>query len=252
VNLVQSLLGLAVILMTAVGISVYSLPRSRRVRRAYRQIPAIQKLRRAIGLSVEQGGRIHVSLGKASIFSPMNASVLVGLSTLERIAHLSSVSDRPPVATSGDGTVSILSQDTLRAAYRIANAPELYDPERGRLTGTTPFSYVVGTFPTVRSERVSTNILVGNFGPEAALLTEESEKQNAFTLAGSDSLAAQVAFYAAAQEPLIGEEVFAVPAYLYASPAHQASLRTQDILRWVVILFMIISVVLAVVGVVSS
>jgi hypothetical protein len=251
VNLVQSLLGVAVILAAAGFITIFSLPRARKTRRAFRPIPAMQKLRRAIGLSVEEGARIHVSIGKSSIFSPTNASALVGLSTLERIAQLSSVSDRPPVATSGDGTLSILSQDTLRAAYRIANAPDQYDPERGRLAGATPFSYIAGAMPTIRSERVSANILLGNFGPEAALLNETAEKQNAFTLAGSDSLAAQAAFYASAQEPLIGEEVFAVPAYLQSGPAHQASLRAQDILRWVVILLMILSVVLAVAGVVA-
>jgi hypothetical protein len=252
VNLVQSLLGLAVILVAAGLITIFSLPRARRTRRAFRPIAAMQKLRRAIGLSVEEGARIHVSIGKASIFSPTNASALVGLSTLERIAQLSSVSDRPPVATSGDGTLSILSQDTLRAAYRIVNAQEQYDPERGRLAGATPFSYIAGALTTVRSERVSTNILLGNFGPEAALLNDAAEKQNSFTLAGSDSLAAQAAFYASAQEALIGEEVFAVPAYLQAGPAHQASLRAQDLLRWAVIAFLILSVVLAVAGVVAS
>lgn len=249
-NLVQSLLGLAIILAAAGLISVFSLPRVRKGRRAFRQIPAIQRLRRAIGLSVEEGARIHVSIGKSSIFSPTNASALVGLSTLERIAQISSVSDRPPVATSGEGTLSILSQDTLRAAYRIANAPEQYDPERGRLAGATPFSYVAGVLPTVRAERVSTNILLGNFGPEAALINEAAERQNAFTLAGSDSLAAQAAFYASAQEALIGEEVFAAPAYLQAGPAHQASLRVQDLLRWVIILLMILSAAAAIVGVV--
>jgi hypothetical protein len=252
VNLVQSLLGLAVILVAAGLITIYSLPRVRKTRRAFHPIPAMQRLRRAIGLTVEEGARIHVSIGKASIFSPTNASALVGLSTLERVAQLSSVSDRPPVATSGDGTLSILSQDTLRAAYRIANAQEMYDPERGRLAGATPFSYIAGALTSLRGERVSTHILLGNFGPEAALLNEAAEKQNTFTLAGSDSLAAQAAFYATSQEALIGEEVYAVPAYLQAGAAHQASLRAQDVLRWVVILFLVLSVALAIVQVVIS
>ena len=47
----------------------------------------MQRLRRALGLAVEDGSRLHVSLGKASIFSPTNASALVGLATLERVAR---------------------------------------------------------------------------------------------------------------------------------------------------------------------
>ena len=48
---------------------------------------------------------------------------------------------------------------------------------------------------------------------------------------------------------LIGEELFAVPAYLQAGPFHVASLQVQDILRWVVIALILGGVVLKLVGV---
>jgi hypothetical protein len=201
-----------------------------------------------VGLAVEDGSRMHVSLGKSSIFSPTNSSALIALAALEQISQMSSVSDRPPVATSGDGTLSILSQDTMRAAYRIANAPELFDVERGRLTGPTPLSYVAGALPVIRDERVSTNILVGNFGPEVALLAEASDQKNAFTLGASDALAAQAVLYAVAEESLIGEELYALPAYLQAGPTHQASLRVQDLLRWIIVGLVILAVIFAFLG----
>jgi hypothetical protein len=213
-----------------------------------RPIRAMQRLRRAIGLAVEDGSRLHVSIGKASIISPNNASSLVGLSTLERIGMLSSVSDRPPVTTSGDGTLALLSQDTLRAAYRISNIPDQYDPAQSRLTGPTPFSYVAGTLPVISDERVSANILVGNFGPEISLLLDSASREGAFSLAASDAFAAQAVIYASASEPLIGEEVFAVPAYLMAAPVHQAGLRAQDVLRWLVVAALIFGSILSFLG----
>lgn len=245
----DSLIGVVLVVLAAGLTVLFLLPRFRQARRAFRPIPALLRLRRAIGLAVEDGTRLHVSIGKSSIFSATNASALVALSTLERIAQLSLVSDRPPVATSGDGTLSILSQDTLRAAYRIANVPEQYDSERGRLTGATPMSYVAGTLPVMRDERVSTNILVGNFGPEAGLLADASDQQNAFVLATSDALATQAVFYAAAEETLIGEELFALPAYLQAGPVYQASLRVQDVLRWVVIGLLVLTAILSFLGI---
>jgi hypothetical protein len=248
VNWISSILGLILVLGAAGLITAFSLPTTRRVKRTFRSIPAMQRLRRALGLGVEDGSRLHVSLGKSSIFSPTNSSALVALATLERVAQMSSVSDRPPVATSGDGTLSILSQDTMRAAYRIANSPELFDVERGRLTGPTPLSYVAGALPVIRDERVSTNLLVGNFGPEVALLTEASDSKDAFTLGASDALAAQAVLYATAEETLIGEELYALPAYLQAGPFHQASLRAQDLLRWVVIGLILLAVLLSIVG----
>ncbi len=213
-----------------------------------RPIRAMQRMRRAIGLAVEDGSRLHVTLGESSMISPTNATALVGLSTLERVGTLSSLSDRPPVTTSGDGVLAILSQDTLRAAYRLANVPDQYDPAQARLAGPTPFSYVAGTLPVIYDERVSANILVGNFGPEVALLTEAADRSGAFSVAGSDSIAAQAVMYGTAREPLIGEEVFATPAYLQARPVYHASLRAQDVLRWIVIAALIIGSILSFLG----
>lgn len=237
--------GLLLVLLAAGLMFVFSVngrtgQRGNQPRTVLHPIVAMQRLRRAIGLAVEDGSRLHVSIGKASIISPNNASALVGLSTLERVGMLSSVSDRPPVATSGDGTLAILSQDTVRAAYRISNVPEQYDPAQARLAGPTPFSYIAGTLPIIHDERVSAHILVGNFGPEVALLTDAAERKDAFVLAASDSVAAQSVFYATAGEPLIGEELFAVPAYLQSGPIHQASLRVQDVLRWIIITVLIL------------
>ncbi|HEX9017783.1 MAG TPA: DUF6754 domain-containing protein [Anaerolineaceae bacterium] len=257
-NWLEPILGFVLVLLAASLMFVFALPNPAKKRSAtpgaaarfaLRPIPAMQRLRRAIGLAVEDGSRLHVSIGKSSIISPYNGSALVGLSTLERIGMLSSVSDRPPVTTSGDGTLALLSRDTLRAAYRISNVPELYDPIQARLAGPTPFSFAVGTLPVIHDERVSANILVGNFGPEIALMLDAANREGSFTLAASDAFAAQAVLYAAASAPLIGEELFAVPAYLQAGPIHQAGLRVQDILRWLVIVALVVGAVLAFLGI---
>ncbi|MCC6148116.1 MAG: hypothetical protein IT308_11175 [Anaerolineaceae bacterium] len=232
------IISLVLILTGALATLYFSLPKHARAG-GLRAIRALQNLRRAIGLSVEEGKRLHVSLGNSSILGPNNASALVGLSALEQAARISLVGDRPPVATSGDGTLAILSQDTLQAAYRTNHATAQYDPDRGRLAGVTPFSYTAGVIPILSGEQISANLLVGYYGPEIALICEAAERQGAFVLAGSESLPAQAALYATAQEPLIGEELFAIPAYLQASPVHQASLKAQDVLRWVLILLLI-------------
>jgi hypothetical protein len=248
VNWLGSIIGLLLILLAA-GLMFFFSFRQRRTRVVLRPIRAMQRLRRAIGLAIEDGTRLHVSIGKSSIISLNNGSALAGLSTLERIGMLSSLSDRPPVATTGDGTLALLSQDTLRASYRLSNVPELYDPSQARLTGPTPFSYVAGTIPIILDERISANLLVGSFGSEVALMIDAAERKNAFTLAASDAFAAQAVLYATASEPLIGEELFAVPAYLQAGSMQQAGLRTQDILRWVLIAALLIGAGLSLLGI---
>ncbi len=245
--MIEAIIALALILVSVGLIFLLTVQRSI-LRSGLRPLPAFDRLRRAIGLAVENGTRIHITLGKAGMTQSISASGLAGLSTLERIARVSSISDRPPLATSGEGTLAILSQDTLRAAYRQINQLELYNADRGRLSGATSFSYAAGLLPVADSENVSTHIAVGNFGAEIALLMEAADMESAFSLAATDSLSAQAALFPSAQETLIGEELFATPAYLNAGAVYTASLQVQDILRWGVVLVLIAGAILTLVG----
>ena len=214
----------------------------------FRDIPAFTRLRQAVGLVVEDGSRLHVSLGHGALTTPQSASALAGLALLRRLADLTSAGDQPPIVTSGDATLAILSQDTLQAAAKFSEQAA-FDPTTGRLTGLTPFSYAAGAIPVIRDENVSANLLMGNFGVEVALLTDAVERKNTFVLAGSDNLTAQAVIYASAQEPLIGEEIYAAGAYVESGPLDTASLTVQDILRWLIIAAILVGALLTLAGV---
>jgi hypothetical protein len=199
-----TVIALIIILFSAGLLLFFSLQLKRRPRWGLRPLTAFSALSRAIGLSVEEGTRLHLTLGNAGITQPHSASALVGLQALGRITAVSSISDRPPLATSGEGSLALLSQSTLRATYRLNNALDLYDPNRGRLTGVTPLSYIAGAIPIAYDEDVSTHLMIGHYGPEIGLLCEAATRNNAFTLAASDSLDAQAVLFAAAHHPLLG------------------------------------------------
>ena len=224
------LLGLAALLL--LGLTLWR----RRSPATLRPIEAYERLNRAVGLAVENGTRLHISLGRGNLFTARGGSALARLAMLRRLAERTSASDRPPIVTSGDASLAILSQDTLRSGYRAAGAEEQYRFSTGRLTGLTPFSYAAGTMPIEHDENVSANVVIGDLGAESALIAEASDRENSSLIAASDDLSAQAIFYASAQEPLIGEELFAAGAYVGAGAAHDASLQVQDILRWLIIL----------------
>jgi hypothetical protein len=240
------LVGFAVILLSAVLLGVVAVIQ-RKSPPVFREIPAFTRLRKAVGRVVEDGTRLHVSLGRGAFFTQQFASALAGLALLRRLSELTSAGDQPPVATSGDAALAILSQDTLQTGSE-ASAQGKYDPLAGRLTGLTPFSYAAGAMPVIQDENISTNVLMGNFGAEAALLTEAAERANTFSLAASDNLTAQAILYASAREPLIGEELYAAGAYVEAGPMHTASLTVQDILRWLIIAVILIGGFLKLIG----
>lgn len=242
------ILGLGFVLLFFILMLVYAAISRRRPARNLRPIPAFAHLGRAIGLAVEAGERLHLSLGRGTLEGLQGGSAIIGLVMLQRIARATSISDRPPVATSGEGSLTILSQDTLHSAYRNIGALEQYSPLSGQFTGATPFSYAAGTLPVIYDQQVSANVLAGHFGSEVALITDAAERSGSMTLAGSDSLPAQAIMYATAQEPLIGEELYAGGAYLQAGPLHVASLHVEDIFRWLLVIFILAGAALKLVG----
>lgn len=246
----EGLLGFLVVIFTAAGTILFTLKKFRSAHPpVFRRISAITRLKGAIGLSVEDGSRVHVSLGSANLNEAANPSALVGLDSLHRIGQLSSTSDQPPVCTSGDGAFSLLSKDVLGIVAGETNTRDSFNPDHGQLTGVSPFSYALGAMEVMADPGVKTNVLIGNFGPESGFLTTTSEDNGAFTLAASDSIVAQSVFMASTRDMLIGEELFAVPAYLVYRPAHLASLRVQDILRLGIAIALVVGALLKVFGI---
>lgn len=248
-DLLGDLLGLVFVLV-CFGLIIMALVTGRgRPGVNLRDLSAFQRLRRELGLAVESGRRLHISLGRGDLFGMQAGSAFVGLSLLERCARAASSSDRPPIATSGDPLVAVLSQDTLRGVYRNLGAEARYDPTNGRVGGLTPFAYAAGAMIPIQNEQVSANLLCGHFGPEAALIVEAGERQGSLSVAGSDSLTGQAVLFAVAQEPLIGEDLYAGGVYLGAGPVHAASLRMQDVMRWALIAAMLLGALLKLGGV---
>ena len=245
----MSIIGLILVLVTA-GLVLGLTFIRRKSTPVFREIPAFTRLKRAIGISVEDGTRLHISLGRGGLQTPHGAPALAGLAMLRHLAEQTSVSDRPPVVTSGTGDLAILSRDTLQAGYKAAGAQELYNPATGRLSGLTPFSYASGAIPSMRDENVSANVIIGHFGPEVALLTDAADRTNSLAVAAADEPAAQAVLYASVDDPLIGEELFAAGAYTNAGTSHQASLQAQDILRWVIVVVLLVGSALKLFGII--
>lgn len=241
------MIALGLLILTALLLIGLTLWR-RRSPAVLRLIAAYERLNRAVGLAVENGTRLHFSLGRGNLMAGRGGAALAGLAMLRRLAERTSVSDRPPVVTSGDASLAILSQDSLQSGYRAAGAEDQYRFSTGRLTGLTPFSYASGAVAPIHEESVSANVVIGTLGAEAALLAEAADRENTSLIAASDDLSAQSVFFASAQDPLIGEELFAAGAYVGAGASHDASLHVQDILRWLIILAILLGSLLKIVG----
>jgi hypothetical protein len=200
----------------------------------FRELPGYDAVHADVAASVEAGARVHMALGEGQIIGAGAEAELAGLSALAKIAQAASVSDRPPVATTSDGVTSLLAQDVMYSTYRQMRAEERFDHDLGRLAGLGPAGYTAGAMVTPLAEKATATILIGAMGAEAALIADTGAQHGSVIAAVTDPVG-QAAVFATTDNPLIGEELFAAGAYLKVSPAHAASLRAQDVLRWIAI-----------------
>ena len=246
-------LGVVLIFFIIIIISLVSLRNKDldQVKDNLRDIASFRNLKRSINVAVETGANIHISLGWGSISSRFSASSLVALSVLRKIIQRTPWSDTSPLSTSGDGTLVILSQDTTQNTYKEINLNDKADSLSSQLSGATPWAIAAGTLPGIFDQTNAANIIIGHFGIESALISDASEKEgDNVTFSGSDDLTAQSVLFTTSSDPLIGEEIFASGAYTRAGTIHLASLRAQDIMRWLIILVILISITLKAMGIV--
>ena len=240
----DGLMGIAVIAIMMIIMIILSLPKNITKKIILRDIEALDRLRKNISSSIEKGKHIHIALGHANILSPNNASSFIGLNILNKIEKIAVRSDAPPIATSGDGTLTILSQDTIKSACHDLKANKLYKPYHAFQSGSSPNAYVLGSLPLLQNDKISPNNMIGYWGPESGILSASKIDNQAYILAASESLPTQAVMLGTADDILIGEEVFSMPAYINSKGIDVASVKAQDIIRWIIILFISASILI--------
>jgi len=200
-----------------------------------RKNPSLLNLHKSIGLSIEHGKGLHISLGKSDLNNIHGAASLIGLETLNQIIDQSILSDNPPVTTVGSGDLALLAQNKHQNVIIDKSSSPSDLQSHAYLSGATNLSYIAGVIPPSSDEDLSTQIFVGNIGPEIGLLLDANQKKNHYSLPATDSLEGQSVSFAYSDDALIGEEIFSIPAQMSNNSIFKVSLLIQDLLRWLVI-----------------
>lgn len=200
---------------------------------ALRPLPALDSLVESIGRSAESATRSHISLGRAGLSSVSNPTSLAAISLLDRLARDGCASDTPPIVTTGEGTLLLVAQQRMRRAFRLAGRGRDYEPIQVQFLAndSDAFSYAGGVSSIIHRHGVSSNTLVGRFGPEISIMAEAAARQDIPQVIGSDDPVALALATAVTDNVLIGEELLAAGAYLEGSAPHLATLQVQDFLR---------------------
>jgi hypothetical protein len=198
-----------------------------------RSLSAFDVLRGQVGRGVETGRPAHISIGVGGIVGDDTLVTLAGVAIVDSLAPEAAETGAAPTVTVADGAAMILAQDTLRRPYTRRGDLAGYEPRDVQLLGMQPFQYAAGAMDFLAHAQPVSNVMVGSFGPEAGLIVEEGVKQGLTQVAGSTDARAIAVLAPSADHLLVGEEVFAAPAYLDRGNGHIARLRAQDLARFI-------------------
>jgi hypothetical protein len=208
-----------------------------------RPLSAYQALSTQVGRAVESGRRVHLALGRGSLSGPAGPTSVAALTILDHLAGDATASGAPPVVTVGDATLLPAAQDTLRSGYEQARRRADYNPTQVHFLAaeSRPFAYGGGAGDTLHRPGIGSNLMVGRFGAELAVMAEAAARADMQQVAGSDDPLALSLAVATTGDVLIGEELLASGAYLQGRPSQLASLQIQDLLRAVIILAVLLA-----------
>ncbi len=224
--------------------------RLRRTPLDLRPLPGYAILPKLVDESVESDRPAHISLGSAALglggTSTALAAAEIGYYLVQRL----SFEQRLPLITLSDPLTLALATDTLRRAYRVRDNLDAFHP---RAVAWYPQSdrslaFAAGVSSLATDQYTASHLLFGEYGAEIAYITEMASRHGQRVVANSTSLEGQAVAYAAADETLIGEELFVGGAYLDRDNVlHMSALIAQDTLRWVVIGVIFLAIVVNVV-----
>jgi len=214
-----------------------------------RPLPGIEIVGRALARGAETGRAIHISPGSGSVGARSGTvETVAGLLAAERVATDAALNGAPLLASSGDAVAHLALRCTLLANQR-AGLGQDYDPANVQmLAHQDPMAYASGITTLYGRQKLEASQMIGSFGQEFLLAGEDGQQRGVPQFGGATATTALPFVYLTTDGTLIGEEIYAAEAYLARSPTPLARLLTQDALRTVIIIAIILLMILAAVG----
>jgi hypothetical protein len=213
-----------------------------------RPLHAYDAAREGLSRASETGRALHTSPGTGGVRAggSATASTLAGMTVVESMARASAITGAPVIATTNDAVAYALTENAIRRGYQRAGWSMEGESGGARMVShEDSIAYVAGAAEVVAQQKTSHAVTVGQFGPESLFLLEAQRRAGANQIAGSSDSQGAALMLLAADQTLIGEEIFASGAYLERRQSHIASLLAQDGLRWLIILGIIAGFILA-------
>jgi hypothetical protein len=235
--MIAQLVGLGIVLISGLALVAYGIGQQRPRPQRQRAVPAFHTFSHEVGRVAEEGANIHVALGSGAFLGEDGLVGIAALQGLSSMMDLAAAYDTPPFISVGDPILYLIADNQLRDAYaRLGNAQD-YQPRFVRYIPADPALYAAMAATLPLDESIGTQLILGNFGGEAALLTDAALRKRIKVLGGTVAPAGIAAMLPdlTPDQLIMGEQLFAGGAENSGQSAFWASLRAEDVLRWLVI-----------------
>lgn len=220
-----SLLLLGLILLTGVLMRRFADLARRGREISIRRIPGIDAIEEGIGRATEMGRPVLYVPGVDELQDIQTIASMLILGQVSRtVAEYQSdiiVCCRIPI-------VREVADEVVRAGFFQAGHPDAFRSSDIRFISSEQFAFCAGTNGIILREQPATNLYLGRFFAESLILAETGFLNGSIQIAGTAEPTQLPFFIAACDYTLIGEELFAVSAYLSRDPRLVSSLKASD------------------------
>lgn len=197
-----------------------------------RRLPALDAIDEAVGRATELGKPVHQALSYSSITSSASSPMLLSAISVSRyVARKAAEMGTPLVVTVGAAETYSVAEEVVKTAYMEAGKPDAYNPSVVQFLSPDQFAYTTAAIGIMSREKVAANIMIGYFAAESLILAETGHSLGAIQIAGTAVMPQIPFFVVACDYCLIGEEVYAISAYLEKDPETCGTMAAQDIAK---------------------
>jgi len=211
-----------------------------------RRVLALDVIEEAVGRATEMGKPVLCSFGWG--FGGFDYWTMAGLSILSYVARLCAKNDTRLLVPTGGSTDSYIVRpmavDIIKTAYEAEGKGEQFDEKDVPFMSGDQFAMGTGYAGMLIANRPAAHIMTGSGGADVLMVGEVSNQVGALTIMTGTYMGNVAALACACDYIMIADEAIAAGAYLSREPAQLASIRVQDIYRFLTIGLVAVGIVL--------
>jgi hypothetical protein len=214
-----------------------------------RRLPAVDVVDEVLGRCVEMGRPAWylmdtVDMTNPSVLAPTVAAFQILAYTARHAARVGAKFFVPVT----QGLAYTVASDIVEEAYRIEDKVEEYDPLQTvmYIPDGADRMYIINN---MWSQEVAGVFFIGSWYHKAVIFTENAARVGALTLGGTDTTHNIPFLVAICDYSLIGEELYAMGAYVSEDPINTSSLVGQDVGKYISLILIVLGVILITIGV---